>query len=176
MSRIPAIEPKLDCIAAASITDPELARVRWLQFADDRAWSLFTAWGGSGLYVPLRQPNASTREIQLRVPPGFQYVDIKALVSGDGFLTITSTTTGVVRTAGWAKLPGGNTLPAADFAASLSGVPGGTSGPLQVRSGVAYTWSTDKVTIVSATADGKGKTYTGMCYGLLITPLYVDAL
>lgn len=174
--RAPEFEPSLDLISVPTLTDPEPASIRHLQRVDRRVHALYTGWGGNGIWVPTHMTQTESPDdlvIPLRLPPGVEYFYVRALVSqrdksaaSPCKMVLTSTATASTCELQWVESTAGDVLQGA-FEVASAGGSGEPNKPLQCRSGTAWTWGLDTVTVQFDT--GKG-TVWGICFQPIHTP------
>lgn len=167
-TRQPETGPILDQLAVVAFADPEPATIRHLQRIDRRLHALYTAWGGGGFWVPCHMDNSETPDemvVPIPIPSGVEYFEVRALVSQRDKTTpkaakivLQSGNTSDSVTITFAEFGGGDTLEGAIevFADDY----------LQCRSGLAWSWGDDEVTITFDIGTGK-------LWGLLFQPVHL---
>lgn len=172
MGRAPEYDPILDNVGAVSLVDPAAAKIGALQRADRWVHALFTGWGGAGIWLPTHMDNSETPddiEVPVRIAPGVEYYHIRALVSRGNkntacTLTVLSSTSGLSTTLTWQGESDDSSLDGA-FEVATIGARGDADGPLQVRSGVSWSWGTDRWTLTFDVGSGH-------VWGLCATPIH----
>lgn len=160
MARQPEDLPVLDRTPLSVVDDLEVASIRHLQRADQYLHALMTKWGGAGQWI--HDPGTT---FLLRARSGSEYVLLVCLVSGGAEVEFDSGVGDPVSLS-WEDNHGGATdLAAAELVAADGGSTDG-GGPLRLRNGALFTWTSSlEVTITAVSGSGK-------IHGILAVPLF----